>query len=170
MNSMDFRLQGSCRDHDPELFFPPSESSFFAAQIDKAKAVCVSCPVFAECSTHALTGNGGVGEEFGIWAGMTESERRGLRRKNIKLTRVPASVTSTPRSTRPSTRRRTPEQAREYDAANTQLNRARNRLAAVRAQGDPAAIREVEERVAAAEQRLANARITKPKTSSEAVA
>jgi WhiB family redox-sensing transcriptional regulator len=43
-------------------------------RIDAAKAICGSCPVVAECRTHALT----VQEPYGIWGGMSERDRAAL--------------------------------------------------------------------------------------------
>lgn len=37
----------------------------------RAKAICRECPVLAQCRDHALA----VGEVYGIWGGMSESER-----------------------------------------------------------------------------------------------
>lgn len=76
MRIRDWRLLGSCRSHDPELFFPASESSFFAAQIAEAKQVCVGCPVLSVCRQHALS----TSEPYGIWGALTESERNSIRR------------------------------------------------------------------------------------------
>lgn len=72
---IDFQLRGACRGHDPELFFPLSETTpTTRRQIDEAKAVCQGCPVLESCRSYALA----HGPE-GIWGGTTESERRALR-------------------------------------------------------------------------------------------
>ncbi|HLU54070.1 MAG TPA: WhiB family transcriptional regulator [Pseudonocardia sp.] len=72
----DWRLAAACRDHDPELFFPLSEVGPGARQVERAKAVCAGCPVRSECLDYALA----AGLDHGIFGGMTETERRVLRR------------------------------------------------------------------------------------------
>ena len=37
----------------------------------RAKSICQACPVLEQCRTHALR----VDEPYGIWGGMSESER-----------------------------------------------------------------------------------------------
>ncbi|HHC07605.1 MAG TPA: WhiB family transcriptional regulator [Actinobacteria bacterium] len=64
----------ACRDADPELFFGGTKE-----QTEKALAICRSCAVRRECLDHALE----VRERFGIWGGMTESERRKLLRQIV---------------------------------------------------------------------------------------
>lgn len=41
----------------------------------EAKQVCARCPVQAQCLEHALT----VAEPYGVWGGLTTSERRSYR-------------------------------------------------------------------------------------------
>jgi len=71
---MDWRHKAVCRDEDPELFFPIGNSGPAKNQAENAKAVCRRCPVIEECLAHALSG-----EDFGVWGGMSEEERRELR-------------------------------------------------------------------------------------------
>ena len=60
----------------PTLFFPAAESGPARdAQVAAAKAVCARCPVRAECLTEAL-----LRIPYGIAGGLTEHERRQLRR------------------------------------------------------------------------------------------
>jgi WhiB family redox-sensing transcriptional regulator len=61
-----------CAQVDPEMFFPERGGS-----IRSAKAICRRCPVSAECLAYALEHH----EVFGVWGGVTERERRKLRRK-----------------------------------------------------------------------------------------
>ena len=63
---------GACRGADPNLFFPARGES-----VKEAKAVCARCPVRAECLEYALTNQ----EKFGVWGGLSERERRQLRRQ-----------------------------------------------------------------------------------------
>lgn len=61
-----------CAQTDPEAFFPEKGGS-----TREAKAVCESCTVRAECLEYALRHD----ERFGIWGGMSERERRKIRRQ-----------------------------------------------------------------------------------------
>jgi WhiB family redox-sensing transcriptional regulator len=60
-----------CAQTDPEAFFPEKGGS-----IRSAKKVCKSCLVTAECLEYALAHD----ERFGVWGGLSERERRKLRR------------------------------------------------------------------------------------------
>ncbi|HET6504450.1 MAG TPA: WhiB family transcriptional regulator [Amycolatopsis sp.] len=71
----DWPSRAACRDEDPELFFPVSEMGPGARQAAQAKAVCARCPVRAECLEYALDN----GLDHGIFGGLTERERRGVR-------------------------------------------------------------------------------------------
>ena len=62
-----------CAQTDPEAFFPELGGS-----TKQAKAICRSCLVRAECLETALVQN----ERFGIWGGLSESERRRFRRRH----------------------------------------------------------------------------------------
>ena len=61
-----------CAQTDPEAFFPEKGGS-----TREAKRVCRSCEVRAECLEYALEHD----ERFGIWGGMSERERRRLKRE-----------------------------------------------------------------------------------------
>ena len=65
-----WRDDAVCVGVDPDLFFPAGGAS------REAKAVCRTCPVRVECLEHAMR----VPEKFGIWGGLSEKERRRLRR------------------------------------------------------------------------------------------
>lgn len=69
--------RAACRDEDPELFFPVSETGPGARQVAAAKAVCAGCPVRAECLEYALD----IGLDHGIFGGTTDGERRKLFRR-----------------------------------------------------------------------------------------
>lgn len=75
-NYEDWRQRAACRDVDPELFFPVSDTGPGARQADQAKAVCARCPVREQCLDYALD----TGLDHGIFGGTTETERRELRR------------------------------------------------------------------------------------------
>jgi WhiB family transcriptional regulator, redox-sensing transcriptional regulator len=77
----------ACRQADPELFFPIGSAGPAAADIQQAKAVCTSCPVQQPCLAYALASR----QEFGIWGGRDENERRLLHRHR-RETRIAASA------------------------------------------------------------------------------
>jgi len=74
----DWRVLAACQDYDPEMFFPVADECTpkGAADLAKAKSVCASCPVQAECLRWAFD----TGQEFGVWGGTSEGERRAMRR------------------------------------------------------------------------------------------
>src|SRR4051794_3157713 len=76
--TMDWRDHAACRDEDPELFFPVGTSGPALLQIDEAKAVCRRCSVSSDCLKWALAS----GQNAGVWGGMSEDERRALKRRN----------------------------------------------------------------------------------------
>ncbi|MFK0016206.1 WhiB family transcriptional regulator [Streptomyces sp. NPDC091027] len=63
----------ACAGADPELFFAHALSM----QIARAKAICATCPLVSSCLDGALE----RGEEYGVWGGLTEDERRSLKRR-----------------------------------------------------------------------------------------
>jgi WhiB family redox-sensing transcriptional regulator len=63
-----------CAHTDPEAFFPEKGGS-----TREAKKVCVACEVRAECLEYALAND----ERFGIWGGLSERERRKLKRRAV---------------------------------------------------------------------------------------
>lgn len=71
---MDWRHRSACRDEDPELFFPVGEQGPALTQVAEAKTVCVRCPVLDECLSWGLE----TGQEFGVWGGLSEGERRAM--------------------------------------------------------------------------------------------
>lgn len=64
----------NCRGVDPQLFFPER-----GASLAEAKAVCADCKVRAECLEY------GIDQHFGIWGGLSERERRQLRRQRRRV-------------------------------------------------------------------------------------
>ena len=65
--------EAACRKADPDLFFPDEGDN--VAQIAEAKAVCDGCAVKDGCLAFALEF-----PQYGIWGGLTDKERRRLRR------------------------------------------------------------------------------------------
>jgi WhiB family redox-sensing transcriptional regulator len=72
----DWRDVASCRDTDPDLFFPVGTTGPAIEQIENAKAVCRECPALVPCLEYALTTN----QDSGVWGGTSEEERRKLRK------------------------------------------------------------------------------------------
>lgn len=73
---MSWLHRARCQDEDPELFFPVGTTGPAVVQAEMAKAVCFKCPVSEECLEWSLK----IGGDTGVWGGMDEVERRGLRR------------------------------------------------------------------------------------------
>jgi WhiB family redox-sensing transcriptional regulator len=69
--------RAACRDADCELFFPLGPVGPGAVSAREAKSVCETCPVREPCLEYALT----HGCADGVWGGLTELERRALRRR-----------------------------------------------------------------------------------------
>jgi WhiB family redox-sensing transcriptional regulator len=63
-----------CAQTDPEAFFPEKGGS-----TREAKRVCLSCEVRVECLEFALEND----ERFGIWGGLSERERRRVKRQAV---------------------------------------------------------------------------------------
>lgn len=74
---MDWLHSAACRDTDPELHFPVGTSGPALLQAEQAKTVCRRCPVTDECLTWALES----GQDAGVWGGMSEEERRAVKRR-----------------------------------------------------------------------------------------
>jgi WhiB family redox-sensing transcriptional regulator len=60
-----------CAQTDPEAFFPEKGGS-----TREAKRICQGCEVRDACLDYALAND----ERFGIWGGLSERERRRLKR------------------------------------------------------------------------------------------
>ena len=63
-----------CAQTDPEAFFPEKGGS-----TREAKRICTTCEVRAEFLEYALEHD----ERFGIWGGLSERERRRLKRRAV---------------------------------------------------------------------------------------
>ncbi|MEJ8281499.1 WhiB family transcriptional regulator [Pseudonocardia spirodelae] len=70
----DWQERALCAQTDPEAFFPEKGGS-----TREAKRICSGCEVRAECLEYALAQD----ERFGIWGGLSERERRRLRRAAV---------------------------------------------------------------------------------------
>lgn len=78
-SDIDWQRQAECRGPQARVFFPPVTAE---TRDDKrireaqAKAICAQCPVRDACLRHAFD----VGEQHGVWGGLSASERRLLAR------------------------------------------------------------------------------------------
>jgi len=63
-----------CAQTDPEAFFPEKGGS-----TREAKKVCLGCDVRGDCLEYALAHD----ERFGIWGGLSERERRRLKKEAV---------------------------------------------------------------------------------------
>ena len=71
-----WREDAACRDFPTDLFFPIGHGPRAQAQASQAKAICAQCPVRADCLEYSIVTNA----QFGVFGGLTEDERRRLRR------------------------------------------------------------------------------------------
>jgi len=62
-----------CREVDNELFFPESGMSI---QAQTASSICGSCIHKSECAEWGIYNEG-----FGVWGGLTEKDRRWIRKR-----------------------------------------------------------------------------------------
>lgn len=70
--AQEWAKDAACRLSDPEPFHPGKETR--RADVRAARRVCNRCPVKADCLADAL----GRNEEWGIWGGLDERQRRAL--------------------------------------------------------------------------------------------
>ena len=71
-NAPEWHERALCPQTDPERFFPEKGSS-----TRDAKAICSRCEVRTECLEYALK----TDTRFGVWGGLSERERRQLKRR-----------------------------------------------------------------------------------------
>jgi WhiB family redox-sensing transcriptional regulator len=64
----EWRDRGLCVGADPEVFFPPGGDPG-----TRARGLCAFCPVRDDCLRYATDA-----DEFGIWGGLDQDERREL--------------------------------------------------------------------------------------------
>jgi WhiB family redox-sensing transcriptional regulator len=75
-----WRDRAACLDEDAELFFPIGNTNPAFVQIEEAKRVCRRCEVVQACLTLAMESN----QDTGVWGGLSEEERRTLKRQNAR--------------------------------------------------------------------------------------
>jgi WhiB family transcriptional regulator, redox-sensing transcriptional regulator len=72
--ALSWQERALCAQTDPEAFFPEKGGS-----TREAKKVCLACEVRGECLEYALAND----ERFGIWGGLSERERRKLKKRAV---------------------------------------------------------------------------------------
>jgi WhiB family redox-sensing transcriptional regulator len=73
-NPLAWQSDSLCAQTDPEAFFPEKGGS-----TRDAKRICTSCEVRTQCLEYALEND----ERFGIWGGLSERERRKLKKRAV---------------------------------------------------------------------------------------
>ena len=96
----DWQLRAACREMDSALFFHPANERG-PARADRearAKQICRGCPVLQQCRAHSLAAR----EPYGVWGGLSESERDDIVRAQDRTLRIlnPRATTSTRSSAR----------------------------------------------------------------------
>jgi WhiB family transcriptional regulator, redox-sensing transcriptional regulator len=81
---MTWRDRAACLDENPELFFPIGSSGPALLQIEKAKVVCRRCEVAEACLSWAMESR----QDAGVWGGLSDDERRALKRRNARARRA----------------------------------------------------------------------------------
>jgi WhiB family redox-sensing transcriptional regulator len=75
-----WRNSAACLDEDPDLFFPVGNMGPARHWTDDAKAICRQCEVVETCLEWAM----GSGQMTGVFGGLSEDERRSLKRRNAR--------------------------------------------------------------------------------------
>ena len=80
---MTWRNRAACLDQDPELFFPIGSTGLALVQVEEAKVICRRCKVIDSCLTLAIES----GRDDGVFGGMSQDERRSLKRRTARARR-----------------------------------------------------------------------------------
>jgi len=80
---MNWDVEAACQSVDPELFFPSSPGTNTLSTDRAAKRICRGCPVRTHCLEFALSAR----LDHGVWGGLSEDERRSLRRSRQRKAR-----------------------------------------------------------------------------------
>jgi WhiB family redox-sensing transcriptional regulator len=81
---MTWRNRAACLDADPELFFPIGSTGPALGQVEQAKVICGRCEVVEACLAWAIE----FGQDAGVWGGLSEEERRALKRRTARARRI----------------------------------------------------------------------------------
>ena len=79
----EWRRLAACRLMPAEMFFPVGTTGMAVEDVAEAKGVCAHCEVRASCLSFAID----TRQEFGIWGGTDEDERRELARRHRRAAR-----------------------------------------------------------------------------------
>jgi WhiB family transcriptional regulator, redox-sensing transcriptional regulator len=71
----DWRDSAACSGYPNSLFFPGPDAT--EKTLERAIAICSTCPATAECLEYSLETN----QRAGVWGGTSEEQRKSLRRK-----------------------------------------------------------------------------------------
>jgi WhiB family redox-sensing transcriptional regulator len=78
-----WRERAACAEVETGAFFPLGQVGAALEQVRQAKRICCGCPVRDACLDFAITTN----QEYGVWGGADEEERRSIRRQRRRLGR-----------------------------------------------------------------------------------
>ena len=81
---MVWRDKAACLTVGPELFFPVGNTGPAVDKIAKAKTVRATCTVTEICLQYALESS----QDSGVWGGLSEDERRALKRRAARARRA----------------------------------------------------------------------------------
>jgi len=80
VRAADWRNRAACVSHEPELFFPIGTAGPAQTHLAEAQQVCRGCEVQTDCLQWALSN----GVDYGVWGGLSEDQRRSLRRRTAR--------------------------------------------------------------------------------------
>jgi WhiB family redox-sensing transcriptional regulator len=84
----DWRHGSACSGVEPELFFPIGTGPAAMRQTRLVQAVCAGCPVRVPCLRWALA----TSQEYGVWGGLSEDDRRNLKRRTSRARAAAAAA------------------------------------------------------------------------------
>lgn len=87
-NNLSWRQHASCANLDTNMFFPVGLTGNSIEQTNLAKSICSDCPVAKQCLEFALR----TLQDYGVWGGRTEDERRAIRRSRRAAARKAATA------------------------------------------------------------------------------
>ena len=89
-NNRLWRKYAACNDLDTNIFFPVGQTGNSMEQTNLAKNICAGCPVANQCLEFALR----TLQDYGVWGGRTEDERRSIRRSRRAAARRAATASA----------------------------------------------------------------------------
>lgn len=74
-----WKTWAACRGENPELFFPKDDGDRrrhrqVRALTNQARIICAQCPVAEDCLAYAIA----IDARYGIWGGLTDTERTAI--------------------------------------------------------------------------------------------